>query len=122
MKRAAITCLTVLALTGAAAADTGICIDSGLNLRGLTLTAQPGDAYTLGGIDYLPSPEATRLDLKPLTNDIEAQMQITVHDNLSPGAGYSSPYLWEVGRGPSFDRGVHQGSTMPFPYPLPRQR
>lgn len=119
MKRAALTCIAALALSAAAAADSGICIESGLNLRGLTLKVQPGDAYTIGGIDYLPSPEAMRLDLAPLTNDIEAQMQITVKDNLSPGAGYTSPYLWEVGRGPSFDRG---NRVMPYPYPLPARR
>jgi hypothetical protein len=40
------------------------------------------------------------IELKPLRADDMSQYQFKTVDNRGLGAGYSSPYLWEVGRGP----------------------
>jgi hypothetical protein len=40
------------------------------------------------------------IELKPLRADDMSQYQFQAVDNRGLGAGYSSPYLWEAGRGP----------------------
>lgn len=42
------------------------------------------------------------LNLKPLVVNDLTKLQFEARNNLSPGAGYTSPYLWEVGQGPSY--------------------
>ncbi len=62
---------------------------------------------------------AYQLDLKPLQlNDI-TRLQFYTRDNLGVGAGYTSPYLWEAGRGPGprMNSGPWSPGMMPAPYP-----
>lgn len=65
------------------------------------------------------------LNLKPyVVNDL-TQLQFQTYDSRSPAAGYTSPYLWEVGQGPSY-----RGYSSPYypggpgfgPMPLPSRR
>lgn len=50
------------------------------------------------------------LDLKSLRADDMSQYQFRPVDNRGYGAGYSSPYLWEAGRGPGGGQMLGPGS------------
>lgn len=50
------------------------------------------------------------IQLKPLRPDDMSQYQFQAVDNRDMGAGYSSPYLWEAGRGPSGSPSFGPGS------------
>lgn len=72
------------------------------------------------------------LNLKPLVVNDLTRLQFETHDNRSPAAGYTSPYLWEVGQGPSykarygnwngpgFGPGFQPGGYSNFPIPVRR--
>jgi hypothetical protein len=68
------------------------------------------------------------LNLKPLVVNDLTRLQFETRDSRSPAAGYTSPYLWEVGQGPGY-RGRYQlwnGSAQPAtrfsPIPMPVRR
>lgn len=42
------------------------------------------------------------LQLKPLKANVLSELQFKTQNNRGVGAGYTSPYLWEVGRGPGY--------------------
>lgn len=68
------------------------------------------------------------LNLKPLVVNDLTRLQFETRDNLSPAAGYTSPYLWEVGQGPTYKAryGNWNGSGFaPYNYsnfPIPVRR
>ena len=57
------------------------------------------EGYALGS---QPKDDPFQLQLKPLKANVLSELQFKTQDNRSSGAGYSSPYLWEVGRGPGY--------------------
>lgn len=84
---------------------------------------------------FLPSIDTTSFELsssysiqlQPLRADDMSQYQFRTVDNRGLGAGYSSPYLWETGRGPgggfqtlgpgSWSQGMDRRSFSPIPLP-----
>ena len=66
------------------------------------------------------------LQLKPLVVNDLSRLQFETRDSSSPAAGYTSPYLWEVGQGPGYKsrygnwRGSSFGPSSPFPIPTRR--
>ncbi|MBI3926426.1 MAG: hypothetical protein HY319_12870 [Armatimonadetes bacterium] len=102
--------LAILLVVGGtpAVAEESSCIKDAIMLGELKLTRQPGETLLVEPqrFDYIPNMEALKLDLKqPSVPAFDAEFSVTIDNNLRPGAGYSSPYLWEVGQGP----GVRQG-------------
>lgn len=71
---------------------------------------------------------AYKLDLKPLVVNDLTRLQFNTRDSSSPAAGYTSPYLWEVGQGPGYRspyrlwNGASQSNTMYSPIPMPVRR
>ncbi len=61
------------------------------------------------------------LPLKPLQANDLTRLQFETRDNLGIGAGYSSPYLWEAGRGPGYrsPNGFWGPGMAPAPRPMP---
>lgn len=94
------------AMTLPAAAGTGGHPGTGLEATcGLSGQVQTIDPFA----HFLPSDvnmtsfelsNSYSIELKPLRADDMSQYQFKTVDNRGLGAGYSSPYLWEVGRGP----------------------
>ncbi len=105
MKKFASVCLATLILTaGPALAGTGApatsCLDGHYSLRGPIV--DPFSQFLSSELDSA-SFELSRsysIELKPFRADDMSQYQFKTVDNRGLGAGYSSPYLWEVGRGP----------------------
>lgn len=68
------------------------------------------------------------LQLKPLVVNDLSRLQFETRDSSSPAAGYTSPYLWEVGQGPGYKSryGNWGGSNMSpsrfAPFPMPTRR
>lgn len=68
------------------------------------------------------------LQLKPLVVNDLTRLQFNTRNTSSPAAGYTSPYLWEAGQGPSYKSryGNWNGNPMqsqrfsPFPMPIRR--
>lgn len=119
-----------LALTGAAHANTGghhttSCVVHGHQLNSThNMAGAPLEPYShmlpLGLKDTAPDINPYSLNLKPLRANDLSKLQFETRDNLSKGAGYSSPYLWEVGRGPSYQptqRGWYNGGYVPYSAP-----
>jgi hypothetical protein len=97
--------LAGLALTLPASAGTGGHPGTGLEGCALSGQVQTIDPYAR----FLPADINTTsfelsnsysIELKPLRADDMSQYQFKTVDNRGLGAGYASPYLWEVGRGP----------------------
>lgn len=119
-----------LALTGTAAATTGgqqggSCVVQGHQLNAThNLPSAPAEPYShllpTSLKESAPNVNPYSLNLKPLKANELSELQFKTRDNLGPGAGYSSPYLWEVGRGPSYQpsqRGWYNGGYAPVPAP-----
>jgi hypothetical protein len=100
--------LASLALSAPAFAGTGAmqgaCTQEGYAFSS-TVSAQSIDPYSY----LLPNDLSTssleisnsyQIDLPSLRSDDMSKYQFEAVDNRSLGAGYASPYLWEVGRGP----------------------
>lgn len=105
MKKFGRVCLATLALafvpawagTGSASSS---CLDGHYSLRGSIV--DPFSHFLPSDLDSTSS-ELSRsysIELKPFRADDMSQYQFNTVDNRGMGAGYSSPYLWEVGRGP----------------------
>lgn len=76
------------------------CLDNQYSLRGAIV--DPFSSYLPSGLDSTSS-ELSRsysIELKSFRADDMSRYQFKTVDNRGLGAGYSSPYLWEVGRGP----------------------
>lgn len=118
-----------LALTAVASAGTGgtahaSCVTQGhqLNLsHGFSGTPDEPYGHMLPSLsDSTPDANPYQLELKPLRANDLSNLQFKTRDNLGPGAGYSSPYLWEVGRGPGYQPtqgGYYHGGYAPLPAP-----
>lgn len=118
-----------LALSSAAFAGTGgtsntSCVVHGqqLNLsHGFSGTPEEPYGHMLPSLsDSTPDANPYQLQLKPLRANDLSNLQFQTRDNRGPGAGYSSPYLWEVGRGPGYQptqRGYYNGGYAPLPTP-----
>ena len=87
----------------------GSCIDDGLRLNAThsPLSTSSFDPYSYllpadlnsAGVELSTS---YSIELKPLYSDDMSRYQFNTVDNRGPGAGYSSPYLWEAGRAPGY--------------------
>ncbi|MFA5506263.1 MAG: hypothetical protein WC314_01710 [Vulcanimicrobiota bacterium] len=66
-----------------------------------------------------PLATSYQLDLKPMMVNDLTQLQFKTYDSRSPAAGYTSPYLWEVGGGPRYKGGGYGGFS-PSPFPVRR--
>ena len=68
------------------------------------------------------------LQLKPLVVNDLTRLQFRTRDSSSPAAGYTSPYLWEVGQGPGYRarwgnwNGAPAGGERFSPFPMPVRR
>lgn len=103
-------------LCGAAQADNQTCIGQGLNFNSAVDSQHYGDSAVIFTDDNFQSTitmEAYRLELKPLRANKLSELQLRTTNNLSSGAGYSSPYLWEVGRGPGLRGPANYPGTLP---------
>ncbi|MCA9775398.1 MAG: hypothetical protein KC800_01720 [Candidatus Eremiobacteraeota bacterium] len=67
-----------------------------------------------------PLATSYQLDLKPLVVNDLTQLQFNTYDSRSPAAGYTSPYLWEVGGGPRYKGPGGYGGFAPSPFPVRR--
>ncbi|MGE0491086.1 MAG: hypothetical protein AB7S38_17900 [Vulcanimicrobiota bacterium] len=119
MKKYAVTLLICgLAASSAWAEQTKTdCIDDGLHLQGAVVGNQSDGLLIQDGsnFQFVPNMEAYKLDLKPLHATRLSELQLQVNNNLGMGAGYSSPYLWEVGRGPGFQGySTWNGPAVPY--------
>ena len=103
MKRFASCCLTALVLASSPAwAGTGTpgspCLDGHYSLSGGI--ADPFANFLPSDLESFELSRSYSIELKPFRADDMSQYQFKTVDNRGLGAGYSSPYLWEVGRGP----------------------
>lgn len=79
----------------------------------------------LGPADSLANTYDLKLNVRGLNNLNELQFE--TYDNRGVGAGYTSPYLWEVGQGPGYrsrfqmNRGA-SGASRFSPIPMPVRR
>ncbi len=103
------------------------CIGDDLKFQGLIIESseQSLQLKTESGLDFQPNMEAYKLDLKPLRANQLSELQLNTVNNLGQGAGYASPYLWEVGQGPGFRgngvfRNSFPGAAPPVPYRVRR--
>lgn len=67
-----------------------------------------------------PLATSYQLDLKPMVVNDLTQLQFKTYDSRSPAAGYTSPYLWEVGGGPRYKGPGGYGGFAPSPFPVRR--
>jgi len=67
-----------------------------------------------------PLATSYQLDLKPMVVNDLTQLQFKTYDSSSPAAGYTSPYLWEVGGGPRYQGPGGYGGFAPSPFPVRR--
>jgi hypothetical protein len=67
-----------------------------------------------------PLATSYQLDLKPMVVNDLTQLQFKTYDSSSPAAGYTSPYLWEVGGGPRYKGPGGYGGFAPSPFPVRR--
>ncbi len=95
--------LTLLSLGLPAAAGTGTpsspCINGHYSLRGELVDSYAGFLPSDLNMESFELSRSYSIELKSFRVD-ENQYQFRAVDNRGLGAGYSSPYLWEVGRGP----------------------
>lgn len=61
------------------------------------------------------------LKLKPLVVNDLTKLQFQTYDSRSPAAGYTSPYLWDVGQGPGY-RNPMSSPYSPYGPPMPVRR
>jgi len=128
-----ITKLTLVAalITLATNATSADCITQGNEINQThSLYSKSIDPYAhllpdLGSVDSLATDY--NLDLKPLVVNDLSKLQFRTYDSRSPAAGYTSPYLWDVGQGPGYRSrsGVWSGgSRYPgfSPVPVPTRR
>lgn len=79
----------------------------------------------IGSVNALAT--SYKIDFKPVNNNL-SNLQFETRDNTGPGAGYTSPYLWEVGRGPGYrspygiGQGSYQNRARYSPIPMPVRR
>lgn len=99
--------LTTSAWAGGPVTDPS-CITDGASLNQAHSLSSPSfDPYSYlipSDIDAqrMEFSSAYSIDLKPLYSDDMSRYQFKTVDNRGMGAGYSSPYLWEAGRGPGY--------------------
>ena len=124
-------CLTAPAFAGTGGAQ-GVCVQDGFSNASAQDTLDPY-SYLLPSDLNTTSFELSnsyQIELKPLRADDMSQYQFNTVDNRGLGAGYSSPYMWEAGRGPG---GSGMGPTRPWgtpqmdgrafsPIPMPASR
>ncbi len=102
--------LTTAAWAGGHNSDTS-CISDGSSFnQAHSLSRSSFDPYSYlipSDIDAqrMEFSNAYSIDLKPLYSDDMSRYQFQAVDNRGMGAGYSSPYLWEAGRGPGNSAG-----------------
>lgn len=104
--------LASLAATMPAFAGTGSAVDTGCSLSGQAKTLDPYAQFLPADIDSasFELSNSYSIELKPLRADDMSQYQFKTVDNRGLGAGYASPYLWEVGRGPGGGQMLGPGS------------
>ena len=85
---------------------------AGCGLSGKIQTMDPYSQFLPADMDTtsFELSNSYSIDLKPLRADDMSQYQFKTVDNRGLGAGYSSPYLWEVGRGPGGGQTLGPGS------------
>ena len=123
LRRTALSLALLVSVTGLSSADQ--CLNYGDRLnQSHSLYQESVDPYAHLLPDELEqaNPLATsyQLDLKPLVVNDLTQLQFNPYDSRSPAAGYTSPYLWEVGGGPRYKGPGGYGGFAPSPFPVRR--
>ena len=123
LKRVALTAALVASVSGLYTADQCLNYGDSLNMSH-SLHQESLDPYAHLLPDELQdaNPLATsyQLDLKPLVVNDLTELQFKTYDSRSPAAGYTSPYLWEVGGGPGYKGGSRYPGFSPSPFPVRR--
>lgn len=90
----------------------GVGIDASCGLSGQVQSIDPYSDFLPSNIDMtsFELSNSYSIELKPLNADDMSQYQFQTVDNRGLGAGYASPYLWEVGRGPGGGQMLGPGS------------
>ena len=102
------------------------CIGQGQHLNSVhSLHGDSVDPYAhllgdLGNTDALAN--SYDLKLKPMVINDLTKLQFKTYDSRSPGAGYTSPYLWDVGQGPGYKSPFQTWSGAPRSGPMPIRR
>jgi hypothetical protein len=113
----------IASVTGLCSADQCLRYGDSLNLTH-SLYQESVDPYAHLLPDELQdaNPLATsyKLELKPLVINDLTELQFKTYDSRSPAAGYTSPYLWEVGGGPGYRGNSRYRGYSPSPFPLRR--
>ena len=95
--------LTLLSLGVPATAGTGTpgspCLNGHYSMRGGLVDSYAGFLPSDLNMESFELSRSYSIEMKSFRVD-DSQYQFRAVDNRGIGAGYSSPYLWEVGRGP----------------------
>ena len=108
------------------------CITQGDRINSVHSLQSPSiDPYShlmpdIGSVNSLAT--TYKIDFKPLNNNL-SNLQFETRDTSGPGAGYTSPYLWEAGQGPGYRSPYGIGGNRAYqpgqrysPIPMPYRR